>query len=92
MNLSLTERQLTNLIKHSVNKRLEVDEQDAGSDPSAAQPTAGTSSQQSGGQGYPEVGKWESGVERGAGNQIGVTKWSDIVGSKLTRSKGNQLK
>lgn len=92
MNLSLTEKQFSKLIKHSIKKKLEVTEDDAGSDPSAAQPTAGTSSQQSGGQGYPEVGKWESGVERSAGNQIGVTKWSDIVGSKLTRGKGNQLK
>lgn len=80
------------LIKHSVNQRLKIYEQDATSDPSAAQPTAGTSSQQSGGQGYPEVGKWESGVERGPGNQIGVTKWSDVVGSKLVRGKGNPLK
>ena len=80
------------LLKHSVNQRLSMYEQDATSDPSAAQPTAGTSSQQSGGQGYPEVGKWESGVERGAGNQIGVTKWADVVGSKLVRGKGNPLK
>ena len=41
---------------------------------------------------YPEVGKWESGVTRGAGNQIGNTKWSDVVGSQLTRGKGNKLK
>ncbi len=67
-------------------------EQDTSGDASAAQPTAGTSSQQSGGQGYPEVGKWESGVERGAGNQIGVTKWADVVGSKLVRGKSNPLK
>jgi hypothetical protein len=92
MNLSLTERQLTNLIKHSVNKRLEVDEQDASSDSTAAQPTAGTSAKQSGGQGYPVVGKWESGIERGADNQISVTKWSDVVGSKLTRGHANPLK
>lgn len=46
----------------------------------------------SGGQGYPEVGKWESGVTRGAANQIGLTKWSDIVGSLLKRDKGNKLK
>lgn len=41
---------------------------------------------------YPEVGKWESGVTRGAGNQIGNTNWSDVVGSQLTRGKGNKLK
>ena len=80
------------LIKHSVNQRLSMYEQDTSGDASAAQPSAGTSSQQSGGQGYPEVGKWESGVERGAGNQVGVTKWSDVVGSKLVRGKGNPLK
>jgi hypothetical protein len=43
-------------------------------------------------QGYPEVDKWESGVTRGAANQIGLTKWSDIVGSLLKRDKGNKLK
>jgi hypothetical protein len=58
----------------------------------SAQPTAGTSSTQSGGQGYPQVGKWESGVTRGPGNQIGNTKWVDIVGSILKRGKSNPLK
>lgn len=56
------------------------------------QPSAGTSSTQSGGQGYPQVGKWESGVTRGPANQIGITKWSDIVGSVLKRGKSNPLK
>ena len=88
----LSEKQLNFLIKQSVNERLTVQEQDASSDPTAAQPTAGTSTNQSGGQGYPEVGKWESGIERGSGNQISVTKWSDVVGSKLTRGHGNPLK
>lgn len=60
-------------------------------DPSAAQPTAGTSSSGSK-EGYPEVGKWESGVTRGPSNQVGVTKWSDVVGSTLKRGKANQLK
>jgi len=41
---------------------------------------------------YPEVGHWESGVTRGPGNQIAVTKWSDTVGSSLTRGKANPLK
>ena len=58
----------------------------------AAEPEAGTSSKQSGGQGYPEVGKWESGIERGPANQIGVTKWADIVGANLKRGKANPLK
>lgn len=42
---------------------------------------------------YPEVGKWETGISReGPANQVGITKWSDIVGSKLIRGKANQLK
>jgi hypothetical protein len=35
--------------------------------------------------------KWESGATRGPGNQIAVTKWSDIVGSTITRGKSNPL-
>jgi len=58
-----------------------IDEQDI---------STGTSS--TSGQKYPEVGKWESGVTRGPGNQIGVTKWSDVVGSLLKRDKANKLK
>jgi len=61
-------------------------------DAPAAEPEKGTSDKQSGGQGYPSVGKWESGITRGPANQIGVTKWADVVGSKLTRGKSNQLK
>lgn len=38
---------------------------------------------------YPTVTKWESGVTRGPANQIGLTKWRDIV--KITRGKGNTL-
>ena len=84
MKVSLSEKQYKTL-KNMV-------EQDATSSPTDAQPSAGTSDTQSGGQGYPQVGKWESGIERGAGNQIGITKWEDVVGSKLTRGKGNPLK
>jgi hypothetical protein len=58
----------------------------------AAEPEKGTSDKQSGGQGYPAVGKWESGITRGPANQVGVTKWADVVGSKLTRGHANQLK
>ena len=81
MELFLTKKQILSLL-----------EQDAGADPTAQAPTAGTSSKQAGGQGYPEVGKWESGLERGPANQVGVTKWADIVGDKLKRGKANQLK
>lgn len=84
MKLGLTEKQYEDIIS----KILEQSE----AEPVSSEPEAGTSTAQTGGKGYPEVGKWESGVTRGPGNQIGVTKWSDVVGSKLTRSKGNQLK
>jgi hypothetical protein len=60
-------------------------------DPAAAAPSTGTGSSGSK-QGYPEVGKWESGVTRGPANQVGVTKWSDVVGSLLKRGKANPLK
>lgn len=42
-----------------------------------------------GGKGYPTVTKWESGVTRGPANQIGVTKWKDII--KINRGKANTL-
>ena len=39
---------------------------------------------------YPTVTKWESGVARtGPANQIGLTKWADIV--KVNRGKANTL-
>lgn len=88
MRVQITEEQLK-LIKSSI--KSEFNEQTE-SEPVKPEPEAGTSDKQSGADGYPEVGKWESGVERGAANQIGVTKWSDIVGSTLTRGKANQLK
>jgi hypothetical protein len=88
MKLGLTERQYKLVISEVV-KSQEIEEQ---GEPVNAEPEAGTSAQQSGGQGYPEVGKWESGVTRGPGNQIGNTKWSDIVGASLKRGKANPLK
>jgi len=96
MELYLNQRQLSMLIKGSVNQRLKMYEQDAtsapvaGTDPEAAKPSAGTGD--TGAKtGYPEVTKWESGIERGPDNQVAVTKWSDIVGSKITRGKSNPL-
>lgn len=50
---------------------------------------AGGASGGGGGKGYPTVTKWESGVSRGPANQIGVTKWNEIV--KLNRGKANTL-
>lgn len=93
MKILINEKQL----KLILSKEHEIDEQDAatapvaGTDPESAKPTAGTSSTGSK-QGYPDVNKWESGATRGPANQIGVTKWSDIVGSSLKRDKANQLK
>jgi hypothetical protein len=87
MKILISEKQFDLLIDKIESS--DIDEQSE--DPSAAQPTAGTSSSGSK-EGYPEVGKWESGVTRGPSNQVGVTKWSDIVGSTLTRGKSNQLK
>jgi hypothetical protein len=57
----------------------ELDEQDA-----AAAPRGGGSKPA-----YPTVTKWESGATRGPANQIGLTKWRDIV--KVTRGKANTL-
>jgi 8-oxo-dGTP pyrophosphatase MutT (NUDIX family) len=64
----------------------EIDEQEAASTGTSTSSTQGTA------QGYPEVGHWESGVTRGPANQIGLTKWSDIVGQSLKRGKANPLK
>jgi hypothetical protein len=82
MKLGLTDKQYNNLL-------FLLQEQ---AEPPPSEPEKGTSDKQAGGQGYPQVGKWESGVTRGAGNQVGVTKWADVVGAKLTRGKANQLK
>ena len=89
MKIEVSEKQFDRILKN-ITETQEVSEQD--STAASPEPAAGTSSQQSGGQGYPSVGKWESGVTRGPSNQIGVTKWSDIVGSVLKRGKSNPLK
>ena len=83
MKIIINEKQLK-AIKSELSEEGEVD-------PAAAAPTTGTGSTGSK-EGYPEVGKWESGVTRGPANQIGVTKWSDVVGSLLKRDKANRLK
>ena len=87
MKIIISERQHDLILRR--NKKVEdVEEQ---TDPSAAEPSTGTGSSGSK-EGYPEVGKWESGVTRGPANQVGVTKWSDVVGSTMKRGKANQLK
>ena len=59
---------------------VELGEQDAGA----------TDTGSSAGGAYPTVTKWESGVARtGPANQIGLTKWSEIV--KINRGKANTL-
>jgi hypothetical protein len=88
MKIGLSEKQYKTILTY-VSENQEVTEDE---EVPSAEPESGTSSQQSGGQGYPEVGKWESGVTRGPANQVGVTKWADVVGSTLKRGKSNQLK
>lgn len=87
MKVLINEKQLKLILSKNV-KGEEINEE---GDTASAAPSAGTSSSGSGA-GQPQVGKWESGVTRGPGNQVGVTKWSDVVGSLLKRSKGNPLK
>lgn len=89
MKLEISETQFKNLVK-GITENKNINEQDAAAP--SPEPTAGTSATQAGATGYPQVGKWESGATRGPANQIGVTKWADIVGSSLKRGKANQLK
>jgi hypothetical protein len=89
MKVALSEKQLK-LITSMV-------EADGDTSASSGADTASTasSSQSSGTQsskaGYPAVDKWESGITRGPANPIGVAKWSDVVGAKLTRGHANPL-
>lgn len=62
----------------------EYSEQDADTGASAGGSSGGGTPQP-----YPSVTKWESGVTRGPANQIGLTKWKDIV--KINRGKANTL-
>ena len=72
---------LISLMRSSNSVDSELGEQDASASGGAS----------SGGQKppYPTVTKWETGLTRGPANQIGLTKWSDIV--KLNRGKANTL-
>ena len=94
MKLQVNERQFNHIMSSMVSEveeEVDMDEQTE-SEPVSPEPEPGTSDVQTGAPGYPEVGKWESGVSRGPANQIGVTRWSDVVGSTLERGKDNQLK
>jgi hypothetical protein len=75
---------IISLLNHFSNSEesSELGEQD---DAAAAAPAAASG----GGEGYPPPTKWESGVTRGPANQIGLTKWADIV--KINRGKANTL-
>lgn len=84
MQLILTERQLRTLKSQRALYQL-LRESD---DPAAAAPEAGTSSD---GEKKTGATKWETGITRGPANQIGVTKWSDIVGASLKRGHANPL-
>ena len=85
MKLIISEKQFKQLISPEG----VLDEQDAA--PEGAPPSGGSAPSGGGGTGYPSVTKWESGVTRGPANQIGVTKWSDIVGNSLKRGNANPL-
>jgi hypothetical protein len=77
--------EIINLMKRYIPKKDfdgEIDEQDAA--PAASTGGGGGEAAE-----YPTVTKWESGVTRGPANQIGLTKWRDIV--KVTRGKANTL-
>lgn len=76
---------IINLLNHFSNSEesTELGEQDDAAAASTSSAPAG------GGEGYPPPTKWESGVTRGPANQIGLTKWADIV--KINRGKANTL-
>lgn len=40
---------------------------------------------------YPTLNKWTSGRADGPSNSGSLTKWAEVVGSKLVRSQGNKL-
>jgi hypothetical protein len=82
MRLVITEKQLKELI------RLKSNNQELTEDGAEGAPEAGTSSD---GEKKTGASKWESGATRGPANQIGVTTWSEIVGSKISRGKANPL-
>lgn len=78
MKIQVSERQLSMIAE----KYKEIEEQSDGTDTGTSEPEGSTTA---------GAKKWESGVTRGPDNQIAVTKWSDIVGSKISRGKANPL-
>lgn len=78
MKIQISEKQLSMIAE----KYVDIEEQSDGTDTGTSEPEGSTTA---------GAKKWESGVTRGPANQIGVTKWSDIVGSKISRGKANPL-
>lgn len=83
MHLVITEKQLKKIVR-LMSENQQLTEQGAGE----GTPEAGTSSD---GEKKTGASKWESGVTRGPANQIAVTTWAEVVGSKITRGKANPL-
>lgn len=84
MRIVVTEKQLKKIVYKSIgNQELSEEGEEGGA------PESGASSD---GEKKTGATKWESGVTRGPANQIGNTKWADIVGSQLKRGKANPLK
>ena len=84
MRLIITEKQLRDMVRRGFPNQEISEEGDA----AAAAPEAGTSSD---GDTKTGMSKWESGVTRGTSNQIGVTKWSDIVDNTGTLNALSQV-
>ena len=79
MKICVTEKQLDLIVSNQTEFVEQEDGTETGTgDASGGGTTAGSK-------------QWERGVTRGPDNQIGVTKWSDVVGSKITRGKANPL-
>ena len=85
MKLIISEKQFKLILSHEG----VLDEEEAAATPPPSGDSGGAPS--GGGGGYPSVTKWESGATRGPANQLGVTKWSDIVGASLKRGNANPL-
>jgi hypothetical protein len=81
MKLVISEKQLKAIVSQ-LNKTQDLTEEGEGE----GAPESGTSSD---GEKKTGASKWESGVTRGPGNQIGVTKWADSY--KITRGRANPL-
>ena len=74
---------LTDIFNELAQSKNEMGEQEGDAAAASTTTTGG------GGAGYPSVTKWETGIKRGAANQIGNTKWKDSY--TITRGKANTL-